>query len=40
MPTGEETAGLLARTEVFGGLEEKELLEVAQVAVPRSWPQG
>jgi CRP/FNR family transcriptional regulator, cyclic AMP receptor protein len=40
MATGEETAGLLARTEVFGGLEEKELVEVAQVAVPRSWAQG
>jgi CRP/FNR family transcriptional regulator, cyclic AMP receptor protein len=40
MSTGEETAGLLARTEVFGGLEERELAEVAQVAVPRSWKQG
>jgi CRP/FNR family cyclic AMP-dependent transcriptional regulator len=40
MATGEETAGLLARTEVFGGLEERELAEVAQVAVPRSWKQG
>lgn len=40
MPTGEETALLLARTEVFGGLEERELREVAQVAVPRSWERG
>jgi CRP/FNR family cyclic AMP-dependent transcriptional regulator len=40
MPTGEETARLLARTEVFGGLEERELREVAQVAVPRTWERG
>jgi CRP/FNR family cyclic AMP-dependent transcriptional regulator len=40
MPTGAETAALLARTEVFGGLEERELSEVAQVAVPRSWQRG
>jgi CRP/FNR family transcriptional regulator, cyclic AMP receptor protein len=40
MPTGAETAALLARTEVFGGLEERELNEVAQVAVPRTWAQG
>src|SRR3954471_2990471 len=40
MASGEETAELLAATEVFGGLEEKELAEVAQVAVPRSWAQG
>jgi CRP/FNR family transcriptional regulator, cyclic AMP receptor protein len=40
MPTGEETASLLARTEVFEDLEERELREVAQVAVPRSWDQG
>jgi CRP/FNR family cyclic AMP-dependent transcriptional regulator len=40
MPTGEETALLLARTEVFGGLEERELGEVAQVAVPRRWERG
>jgi CRP/FNR family cyclic AMP-dependent transcriptional regulator len=40
MPTGEETARLLAGTEVFGGLEERELREVAQVAVPRSWERG
>jgi CRP/FNR family cyclic AMP-dependent transcriptional regulator len=40
MSTGAETAALLARTEVFGGLEERELSEVAQVAVPRSWERG
>ena len=40
MSTGEETAALLARTEVFEGLEERELAEVAHVAVPRSWEQG
>jgi CRP/FNR family transcriptional regulator, cyclic AMP receptor protein len=40
MPTGGETARLLARTEVFGDLEERELDEVAQVAVPRHWDRG
>jgi CRP/FNR family transcriptional regulator, cyclic AMP receptor protein len=40
MPTGAETATLLARTEVFGGLEDRELSEVAQVAVPRTWERG
>jgi CRP/FNR family cyclic AMP-dependent transcriptional regulator len=40
MSTGEEAARLLARTEVFGGLEEREVREVAQVAVPRTWERG
>jgi CRP/FNR family transcriptional regulator len=40
MSNGEETARLLARTEVFSGLEERELGEVAQVAVPRNWDRG
>jgi CRP/FNR family transcriptional regulator len=40
MPNGEETARLLARTEVFGDLERRELQAVAQVAVPRSWERG
>jgi CRP/FNR family cyclic AMP-dependent transcriptional regulator len=40
MATGEETAQLLARTEVFSGLGERELMEVAQVAVPRTWQRG
>jgi CRP/FNR family transcriptional regulator, cyclic AMP receptor protein len=35
-----ETARLLARTEVFGDLEERELVDVAQVAVPRHWDRG
>src|ERR687892_2007275 len=40
MPNAEETARLLARTEVFGGLEQRELDAVAQVAVPRHWERG
>jgi CRP/FNR family transcriptional regulator, cyclic AMP receptor protein len=40
MPTGEETISLLARTEVFEDLEERELKEVAHVAVPRTWERG
>jgi CRP/FNR family transcriptional regulator, cyclic AMP receptor protein len=40
MRNGEETARLLARTEVFGGLGESELEAVAQVAVPRTWERG
>jgi CRP/FNR family cyclic AMP-dependent transcriptional regulator len=40
MPNGEETAALLARTEVFNDLEERELEEVARVAVPRTWEGG
>jgi CRP/FNR family transcriptional regulator, cyclic AMP receptor protein len=40
MPNGGETARLLARTEVFADLEERELEEVAQVAVPRHWDRG
>ena len=40
MPTGLETAVLLARTEVFAGLSERELDEIVQVAVPRSWERG
>jgi CRP/FNR family cyclic AMP-dependent transcriptional regulator len=40
MATGEETARLLARTEVFGDLEPRELEQVAQVAVPRHWERG
>ena len=37
---GDETAGLLARTEVFSDLDRRELSEVAQVAVPRRWARG
>ena len=40
MPTGAETADLLARTEVFADLEERELRDVAQVEVPRRWERG
>jgi CRP/FNR family cyclic AMP-dependent transcriptional regulator len=40
MPNAEKTALLLARTEVFGGLEPRELEAVAQVAVPRHWERG
>jgi CRP/FNR family transcriptional regulator, cyclic AMP receptor protein len=38
--TGDETARLLARTEVFSDLDPRELDAVAQVAVPRSWDRG
>jgi CRP/FNR family transcriptional regulator, cyclic AMP receptor protein len=37
---GDETARLLARTEVFSDLEAGELAAVAQVAVPRRWDRG
>jgi CRP/FNR family cyclic AMP-dependent transcriptional regulator len=40
MANGQDTARLLANTEVFGDLEERELQEVAQVAVPRHWEKG
>jgi CRP/FNR family transcriptional regulator len=40
MATAEETARLLADTEIFAGLETRELEEVAMVAVPRSWERG
>ena len=40
MATAEETARLLANTEVFAGLEQRELEQFAQVAVPRSWERG
>jgi CRP/FNR family transcriptional regulator, cyclic AMP receptor protein len=40
MATAEETARLLSGTEVFAGLEPRELDEVAKVAVPRSWERG
>jgi CRP/FNR family transcriptional regulator, cyclic AMP receptor protein len=40
MATADETVRLLAGTEVFGDLEERELEAVAQVAVPRHWDRG
>ena len=36
----DETARLLADVEVFSGLEERELEQVAQVAVPRTFERG
>src|ERR671924_1284567 len=40
MATVDETVRLLAATEVFGEVEQRELEEVAQVAVPRNWDRG
>lgn len=40
MQPGEDTAGLLAHVEVFSELEERELEQVASVAVPRSYDRG
>jgi CRP/FNR family cyclic AMP-dependent transcriptional regulator len=40
MATADETVRLLADTEVFGDLEQRELEAVAQVAVPRHWERG
>ncbi len=40
MRPGEDTAALLAQVEVFSDLEERELAEVAQVAVPRTFDRG
>jgi CRP/FNR family cyclic AMP-dependent transcriptional regulator len=40
MANGEETARLLAHTEVFSDLAPGELESVAQVAVPRRWDRG
>jgi CRP/FNR family cyclic AMP-dependent transcriptional regulator len=40
MGNGEETARLLARTEIFSDLEPRELKSIAQVAVPRNWERG
>ena len=40
MPNGEETTRLLAQVEVFAGLEPRELEQVAQVAIPRSYERG
>ena len=40
MPNGEETARLLAAVEIFASLEERELREVAQLAVPRGYERG
>ncbi len=40
MQEGQDTATLLAHAEVFSELEERELMEVSQVAVPRSFERG
>jgi CRP/FNR family transcriptional regulator len=37
MSVGEETARLLSRVSLFAGLSERDVAELAQVAVPRSW---
>src|SRR5438105_14614790 len=40
MAGGEETARLLSRVSLFKGLSDRDLRELAQVAVPRSWLAG
>jgi CRP/FNR family cyclic AMP-dependent transcriptional regulator len=40
MVRGEDTAGLLGRVSLFADLSERDLTELAQVAVPRSWMAG
>jgi len=40
MATGEETVDLLARTPMFRELSRKDLEQLAQVAVPRSYGRG
>jgi CRP/FNR family transcriptional regulator, cyclic AMP receptor protein len=40
MSGGEETARLLSRVPLFAGLSERDLAELAQVAVPRRWLGG
>ena len=40
MSSGEDTAPLLSSLEVFSALEGRELAQVAQVAVPRSFERG
>ncbi len=40
MGTGEDTARLLARVPLFAGLSERDLEQLAQVAVPRSYESG
>ncbi len=40
MSSGAETSDLLATVEPFAGLEPRELEQVAQVAVPRSYERG
>jgi len=40
MPPGEETVELLARTPMFRELSRKDLEQLGQVAVPRSYGRG
>src|ERR671938_640079 len=40
MPAGDDTVRLLGRVTLFAGLSDKDLEELAQVAVPRSWLPG
>jgi CRP/FNR family cyclic AMP-dependent transcriptional regulator len=40
MPTGDDTARLLARVPLFADLSERDLAQLAQVAVPRSYEAG
>ena len=40
MQPGEDTAALLASVGVFAGLEERELAQIASVAVPRTFDRG
>jgi CRP/FNR family transcriptional regulator, cyclic AMP receptor protein len=40
MSGGEETTRLLGRVSLFAGLSERDVAELAQVAVPRSWLPG
>jgi CRP/FNR family cyclic AMP-dependent transcriptional regulator len=40
MATVEDTAGLLARVPLFASLSERDLEQLAQVAVPRSYESG
>src|SRR5437588_6555317 len=40
MASGEDTARLLGRVALFADLSERDLAELSQVAVPRSWLSG
>jgi CRP/FNR family transcriptional regulator len=40
VPGGEDIGQLLGRVSLFAGLSEREIAELAQVAVPRSWLAG
>jgi CRP/FNR family transcriptional regulator len=40
MPTGDDTARLLARVPLFADLSERDLEQLAQVAVPRTYESG